>query len=260
MGDSCAERRRLQLEVNQLRALLDELNAQKPEKMRGDPLHWKLPTGSVFKRLFQDSVDRIEKKKLLEENGQQSYDDEAHGNCQVKTLGISDFEFNGIGKQSEQGEDAEKKPRCDKENQSLERLQRANQKGSIRPLATSVNNTGKIARVSGVVSSTEVEEENIKHTNTLQHYLHLDDEISDKCEVSIHNSMSQNPTSAELHDGFQNPRPMLRKKTSVEQLPLLPSRSKSSTHPPSPRGSSTVLEYQQSQSSRRQSKARPKSA
>lgn len=74
------ENAKLSDEVERLRALIEELSqdeGQAKEKLQSIGLVWRKPTKRVFERLFQDSVDRQERKKNLISSLAQARDEHA---------------------------------------------------------------------------------------------------------------------------------------------------------------------------------------
>jgi len=88
------EAEKLREEIVRLRDIINELSKQAPsphiveaasaqatrkprEVTKWDPLNWKLPTGKVWDRLWKDSIDREERRRLDEDRFKRAREDEA---------------------------------------------------------------------------------------------------------------------------------------------------------------------------------------
>lgn len=86
-------------EVERLRALIDELSGgegQAREKLKAVGLVWRTPTQKVFDRLWQDSVDRQERRKSLIASVAQARDDHALEIFKSSLTPFTDYEVPSI--------------------------------------------------------------------------------------------------------------------------------------------------------------------
>jgi archaellum component FlaC len=89
----------LEDEIEKLRALLDELgkdDGKTKERLKSVGLNWRKPTKKVFERLFQDSIDRRERKITLITSIEQAREEHALEIFKGSILPYSNYDCSGF--------------------------------------------------------------------------------------------------------------------------------------------------------------------